>query len=160
VILPTRIRDELHDAVRTAALGHNHPEKPWALFGSAVMLLHGLREEIGDVDVFVQPRVWTVLAHVGGWSRQAPEPHDPPFLEAERGGLHVHAFFDWTDKDPEVDAGQCLRAAQLIDGWWCTPLEIVRMHKAMSPPKHPGDPRQEKHLHDVAAIDAHLRAAA
>lgn len=126
------------------------------LFGSAVLLLHGLREAVGDVDVFVSPGLWSALAAGPEWERLQPDPHDPPFLQRYINGLKVHAFYAWTDRDPEVDATQCRRAAERVDGWPCTPLAIVRMHKQMSIAKHPGSEPHRKHIADVEAIDEHL----
>lgn len=150
------LRDEL-DAVRDdlgpAQCG---PGAHYALFGSTVLLLWGLRDRVGDVDVFVAPPVWTALAHRPGWERRTPDPHDPPYLERELDGYRVHAFYAWTDKDPEVDADQCRRAAELVHGWWCTPLQIIRLHKAMALPKNIGSACHEKHRADVIAIDAHF----
>lgn len=138
---------------------HDPLEKTWVLFGSAVLLLHGLRREIGDVDVFVRYSAWRELDR-SVWAYNRPDQNDPPFLERECAGHKVHAFHTWTDKDPEVDARQCRRAAEAVAGWWCTPLGLLRMHKAMSVAKHPADARQAKHLPDIEAIDAYLGSAA
>jgi hypothetical protein len=153
------VRDELDQAaedlglraggVRAAAAGG---AEPWVLFGSAVLLLWGLRDTIGDVDVFAHRGLWDELEY-RGWQRHTPDENDPPFLAKTIAGLDVHAFYDWTRKDPEVDARQCLRAAEAVHGWPCTPLQIIRMHKAMSLPKHVGSERHLKHARDVAAID-------
>lgn len=151
------LRAELNDA---AALTGQRQPGGWALFGSAVLLMEGLRERSGDVDVFVAPALWEHLAGRVAWRLRLPDPVDPPYLERLVVGVRVHAFYSWTARDPHVNADQCLAAATLVQGWWCTPLELVRGHKAMCAGKHPGDPRHAKHVADVAAIDVYLARAA
>lgn len=129
---------------------------PYALFGSIVMLFSGsLGRPLGDVDVFVAPQVWEQLAARIAWELHLPDPADPPFLSRRIDGLNVHAFYRWTDKDPEVNALECRLRAELVHGWWCTPLELVRRHKALCG-KHDGSARHVKHARDVAVIDADL----
>lgn len=156
------LRAELNEAAaHTGDLGHPSPTpmpetgRPWALFGSTVLLLHGIREQVGDVDVFVTHSIWEYLARRVAWSVHLPDPDDPPYLERHVGGYKVHAFYAWTLKDPEVDALQCRRAAELVHGWWCTPLDLIRVHKAMAR-KHGDNPRMAKHHRDVEAIDLHI----
>lgn len=145
------LRDELDEAAAAAGLGVG--ERPWVLFGSVVLLLYGLRHFIGDVDVFVDPAVSRVLATRPAWTTHTPDPDDPPFLERTVDGETVHVFADWTSRDPEVSPTHCRAAGVLVHGWWCTPLQIIRMHKAMSVAKHAGAFGQAKHLPDIAAID-------
>jgi len=148
------LRDELDEVSQALHIAGALPAKggaPYALFGSAVMLLHGLRDEIADVDVFVAPVVYAALLR-SGWEAQKPDPYDPSFLEREVNGYQVHAFYAWTDKDPEVNADQCRRTAELAHGWWCTPLDLIRLHKVMAR-KHGNSPRHRKHAADVIVID-------
>lgn len=152
------LRDELNAAAAAAGVLEQQP-RPWALFGSAVLLLYGLRDRIGDVDVFAAPELADILAGGCGWTVRRPDPHDPAFLERVIAGVCVHVFDDWTVRDPEVSAVQCRATAVLVHGWWCTPLQIIRMHKAMSVEKHAGELRQAKHLPDIAAIDAYTSTA-
>jgi hypothetical protein len=160
------VRDDLNDAASVTDI----PEagKPYAVFGSLVMLFHGLRDEIGDVDVFAAPSLWEVLANrpPGNglrWSVRIPDPLDPPILEAHAGGLTVHAFYRWQERDfPAVDADACRQAAEFVHGWWCTPLWLIRQHKAHSLAQPGADtcPRQVKHRRDLVVIDERLRSRA
>ena len=136
---------------------------PYALFGSVVMLFHGLRKEIGDVDVFVDPAIWRELAGRLRWSLQLPSAVDPPFLESRCGGFKVHAFYRWTPRDPWVDAEHCRWAAEQVHGWWCTPLWLIRQHKTGAwecvtddRQAFPDLARWEKHARDVEILDRHL----
>lgn len=148
------LRDELDAAAAAAGLSGAAGLRPWVLFGSTVLLLYGLRDRVGDVDVFVDPAITRVLRARPGWTVHTPDPADPSFLERTVDGETVHVFDDWTSRDPEVCALQCRAAAVLVHGWWCTPLQIIRMHKAMSVAKHGDELGQAKHLPDIAAIDA------
>lgn len=135
---------------------------PWVLFGSAVMRLHGIRDAIGDVDVFAAPVVWNELLRSTSprWTLRTPDVNDPPFLELDAIGTAVHVFYAWTAKDPEVDAIHCRRTAELVDGWPCAPLQVIRMHKAMAVDKHGIAGGRQKHRCDVLRIDGYLRWAA
>lgn len=161
--LPTLLRVDLHVAAQLTG-----ESRPYALFGSSVMLLHGLRDTIGDIDVFVTPAMWQTLAGRLRWQALIPghcdpPPSDPPILETRAGGLTIHAFYEWQVRDwPAVSAADCLQGAQLVHGWWCAPLTLIRQHKAWSlaQPGADTDERQAKHRRDIAAIDAHLAAQA
>jgi hypothetical protein len=66
----------------------------------------------------------------------------------------VNVFYTWTVRDPEVDARECRRAAELVGGWWCTPLHLIRRHKLKGPADP--DPRHAKHRQDIAILEEHL----
>lgn len=125
--------------------------RSWVCFGSFVLYLHRLREQFGDVDIFVSPAMFDRLGRRPQWSRRRPDPADPPYLERSYSGVPVHVFADWTAKDPEVDARQCRRASERVHDWPCAFLDVIRLHKAMSR-KH-GPDAHPKHALDVAAID-------
>lgn len=126
----------------------------YVLFGSAVMLLHGLRETIGDVDLFVRVEVWAALWR-RGWLQRTPHPLDPPLLEAHPpGGLVVHAFERWRSGDPWVDPARCFRERETVAGWPCAPLEVVREQKAGSVALWGADhPANAKHVRDLELLD-------
>jgi hypothetical protein len=147
-----QLRAELDGAARAAGYSDS-TIAPWALFGSTVLALWGLRNDVGDIDVFVDGSIWRHLDDTGRWTFRCPNPSDPGYLERELKGRPVHAFYAWTSRQPEVDAVQCRRTAQVVNGIPCTPLAIVRMHKAMAIEKWPRDPRVRKDRADVAAID-------
>jgi hypothetical protein len=131
---------------------------PYALFGSAVLLLHGLRKEIADIDVFVDHRVWEELAGRLIWRVRYPNPDHPVFLEWNHcHGLKVHAFYAWRHDEPEVDAFAARSTAELVGGWWCTSLKLIRLHKTTAIYRHGAQGPWAKHTDDIAAIDAKLR---
>jgi hypothetical protein len=136
------------------------PGAEWALFGSLVLVLHGLRESISDVDVFVEPELWLGLSGSLNWRVRLPHIADPPFLERNVGGFRAHAFYQWTPRDPWVDADKARGHAETIDGWKCTPLELIREHKTGAWDNNPGSGAHEKHARDVRAIDEYLGRAA
>jgi hypothetical protein len=152
------LRRELAAAAADVGYRHDDPAAPWALFGSGVLLLHGLRDRIGDVDLFVAPTIWSVFASRAGWERRAPDRRDPAFLERELAGRRVCLFHSWSSRDPVVDAEQCRRAAERRAGWWATPLALVRAHKEAALAVRPDDRRQDKHRRDCEAIDAYVAA--
>src|ERR1019366_618046 len=65
-------------------------------------------------------------------------------------------FYRWTQRDPWVNADRCRTEAEKVDGWNCTPLELIREHKAGAWGHNPGSVLHEKHAADVRAIDARL----
>ena len=146
------LRVELDHAAEATRVARGDDGRPWVLFGSMAMWLHGLRDRVGDVDVFASHRLWEQLAE--SWRVRAPHPTDPPYLERLVNGVVVNVFYTWTVRDPEVDARECRRAAELVGGWWCTPLQVIRQHKQKGV-SHP-DPRYAKHRHDIAILDQHL----
>lgn len=136
-------------------------ERPGAnvvVFGGAVLLLHGIRDEIGDVDLFITEEAWAHLRvrHGDQWKLQFPTPGDPPLLEWLGGERRVHAFVRWTRRDWWIHVEEAWRRRELVQSWPCAPLDLVRRWKVDSAKWRPGDPGHAKHLADVGLIDAHL----
>lgn len=127
--------------------------KRYAIFGSAVMYLHGLREEIGDIDIFVDRYIYDQLKQKG-WVEQRPRAEDPPLLEAwlPGGQLPVHAFYDWKKRGMQIDVQELLNNPEYIQGWPVQRLEQLRDWKA-SIAHH--DTRPNDYA-DIAKIDAYL----
>lgn len=133
------------------------------LFGSSVLMLHGLREEIGDIDVFVRGRLYGELYRVG-LREERPREGDPPFLvfdgvEGEMS-VPVHFFYDWTARDEWVSPGECFARAKMYRGWPCCPLDLVARHKhaalmrlAAEGVRIEGSP-WDKHRRDLALLSA------
>jgi hypothetical protein len=140
----------------------------YVVFGSTVMYLHGLREQIGDVDMFVSPWLYDVLYYAAGWQEFEPVVGHPPYLEGDFGiGVPVHAFAAWDPTDWGVCRDACFRHAELVEGLVCAPLWVVRAHKASGVAiiDHRAGvdligSKWEKHLHDLARIDGALQEAA
>lgn len=144
------LRDEL-----TEALGD--PGMHICVFGSAVMLLHGLREQVGDVDLFVTREAAARLS-LRGWELLFPTPGDPPLLEWTGGRVRVHAFERWTRRDWWINVDEAWRRRTRVHGWPCVPLEIVARWKRQAHRYNPGS-AHAKHLKDAERIDAYLRFA-
>lgn len=135
--------------------------KPWCLFGSAVMQLHLLRDDISDVDVAVNYRLFEMLANTVACRFEMPRRDHPPLLVFRDGGADCHIFYDWRHDEPAIDLDDCRRTSHIVNGWPCTPLREIRAHKQASidycwvrygyvPP------RWQKHVHDRDAIDRYL----
>lgn len=154
-----RLRNDLEFAARRTGYGETGVA-PYALFGSAVLLQHGLLRDIsqiGDIDVFVDHYIWEHLGGSLNWRVRCPDSDHPPYLEFNHlNGKIVHAFYAWRVDEPEVNARACRATAEEVDGWWCTRLIDIHRHKARSVANWPDDPRQVKHLAHLKAIEAHL----
>ena len=104
----------------------------YVIFGSAVMKLHDLKDEIGDIDVFVSAAMYGRLresAKIDRWSEKRPRQDDPPFMETHVGALAVHMFYTWTSRDQWIDAPEAFASAEIVQGLRCIPLELVAFHK-------------------------------
>lgn len=130
------------------------------LFGSAPMLLAGLRDSIGDIDLFATPGACTRLFE-RGWARRMPDPAHPPYLErfGLGEGLTVHAFFSWRGDEPIIDAWEALCERETVAGWPCVPLGLLLKHKRAAIAYSAPDPPLAKHLSDAAVIEEFLRDA-
>jgi hypothetical protein len=135
-----------------------------AMFGSAVLYLHGLRDRIGDVEFFVTERLYRLIEPVA--IERRPDPADPPYLEVDVGaGVPVNFFYDWCHADPHTSPEHCLRCAEIVKGWRCMPLWMLRTVKLGAIHIMRGrlgsleGTRWEKHVADVDAIDEYLVAA-
>lgn len=119
------LRWELHQAM-------NELDRPCAytLFGSSVMYLHGLRQEIGDIDMFVARGLYDVLKQ-RGWEEQRPREEDPPLLEAwlPGGVLPVHAFYDWKKRGMQTDVQDLLHHPHWVQGWPVQSLSSLKEWK-------------------------------
>jgi len=136
------------------------------IFGSAVMKLHGLKEEIGDVDLFVSQRAYDRLRRQG-WVELRPAEHDPPFLEGQsiitrslsvRSVMDFHAFYTWTSRDAWLDVPECFARSERVGGVMAIPLSLVAKHKtealthcAKYGIEIPGSP-WEKHIADLNTL--------
>lgn len=140
-------------------------ERPWALFGSAVMQLHDLREDISDVDIAVHFELFEALAG-DSWSKlRVPHAMHPPYIERRDvgGNGNVHIFYDWRRDEPEIDMHEVRRGDLIIGGWPCAPLTLIRNHKMWSSvycQRRFGcvPAPWRKHEADIEAIDRYLAA--
>ena len=96
--------------------------------GSGAMYLHGLREEIGDIDLFVTPGKWGELVEKG-WDWETPKAGDPPIAATDIDGIDVrlNAFFDWDKRHGYSQfEGGIVQAAfthrEFFKGVYCQPM--------------------------------------
>lgn len=128
------------------------------LFGSAVMMLHGLRETIGDVDLFVRREAWAELAVRGGWRVQFPTMGDPPLLEWRGGPVVVHAFERWAGRDYWMNVQQAWERRESVQGWPCIPLAMLARWKRDAARYNAGSEAHAKHSRDADVIEKYLGA--
>lgn len=126
----------------------------YLLFGSAVLMLHGIRHVGGDVDLFVTPEAWLVLVNERHWRVHVPRPDDPPFAEAHVLDVPVHAFYAWDGRhefgrDIVADA---FATREDVQGWPCQALELLRDWKRNLYAANV----HAKHGRDVELIDSYL----
>jgi hypothetical protein len=166
-----RLRNELYDAER-AVVGtgtvradelENPPSwiaegsHPWAIFGSFPLYLWGLRERFSDVDVFVAPEIWVVLANRLDWSVRVTKSGYAYVRTVLAGGVEAYAYyFAWS---PGVDAHEVRLEAEDIHGWPCAPLRVIAKHKAASLYMHGAIGPWKKHQADLDRINDYLREA-
>lgn len=105
-------------------------DRRFCIFGSAVMFLHGLRSEIGDVDLFVSGPLYAVL-EARGWREEAPSMlFDPPLVERTFvSDPPAHAFYDWKKRGMQIDIERLLCDPETVQGWPCQPLQQLAMWK-------------------------------
>lgn len=99
------------------------------LFGSTVMFLHGLRKEVGDIDIFVSRKLWGKLL-ARGWEWRTPKAGDPPFLAKRVNGIdaEINVFFEWDARHQQPYHGfSMIMGAFLfsenVQGLYCQPLD-------------------------------------
>jgi hypothetical protein len=130
----------LHQALSSYGLkGSNY-----VIFGSAVMKLHGLKDKIGDIDVFTTPRMYAYLRDRSTFDETYPTKGDPPLLttratyrissmsHATPSGpvtYEVNVFHAWTSRDRWIDVPECWARAERIMSLNCIPLDIVAQQK-------------------------------
>jgi hypothetical protein len=120
--------------------------KSYVLFGSAVMMMYGLRRDVGDIDMFVKPWLWGELIE-RGWGWSTPRAGDPPIAIGRLPDLEVevHAFFEWDERhnfDDIVTAA--FAGGEMVNDWHCQPLEQLlewkrKLYSANVHPKHGED---------------------
>ena len=118
----------------------NLPPGQFALFGSAPILVRGLRPAGHDLDVIVKQPLWDEYASRAGWVEKSE------YLEWE--GHNIELWRTWGPGEWDVES--IIDAAEVIDG-----LPYVRLKTVLEWKQKNGRP---KDLLDVGLIQAHLRA--
>lgn len=137
---------------------------PYAFFGSTVLALHGLRDQISDIDVFLDHRIWECCAGRLMWQLKLPNPDHPPYIEKYAAGYKVNGFYRWrADEAGVIDADGGRREAEKIGGGtstsvYCIPLVTVRRHKIYSIDLYGDQGRWAKHATDLEAINRRMAA--
>ncbi len=114
-------RAEVHTALSSLAL----PDGEWVVHSSAVMLLHGLIPNAGDLDLIARGPAWDLALRLG-------EPVAGSEDLCVRLGGNVEIWSGWLGQD--IDA--LIGGAELVDGVPCVTLsEVLRFKLSMSRPK-------------------------
>lgn len=148
--------ETLYDELVNASEQLAEEDARYCIFGSGVMYLYGLREEIGDVDIFVSKPLWNKLRSFG-WEVKTPREEDPPFLEGCLEGMPpVHAFYAWKKRGMQIDVEGLLNTDLVVEGWPVQSLESLRAWKAsiMHHDTRPND------LGDIVRINEFIDARA
>ncbi|MEU6310292.1 hypothetical protein [Streptomyces sp. NPDC047014] len=115
--------------------------------GSGSLLVHGIRRQIGDLDVVARGAAWEVAGSFG-------TPEDAPMGWARRIGLMgetIEILDGWFDYS--VDS--LIAEAEVVEGVRFMPLLRVMEWKSRLVA---GGVGRDKDLHDIAGIRAYLEA--
>lgn len=118
------------------------PFGQYALFGSAPMYVHGLRENISDIDIIVTQELWNELSKSEQWQKS--------ISSSGKECLVKDNFELWQNWQPgEWDINKLINEAEVIDG-----LPFVRLEDVLVWKKLYG---REKDLKDVEVIEKFLQ---
>lgn len=151
---------ELSEHLESVERGASY-SKTWVVFGSTVMWLHGLRDEVGDVDIWVTPLLWGRLI-ARGWQWKTPRAGDPPLAEKVIEGVPVHAFFDWEDRHslgPRIDLLMFNCAERIPAGDRSPQVFASSLTQVLRWKKIAYGHGYKKHDRDIQVIEKHLARA-
>lgn len=115
-------RDQIIDAVR----GLDLPEGDFVIHASAVMVLHGLLAEAGDVDIVARGAAWTYAREIGTLVKGRQD------LCVALPSCKVEIWSGWLEDD--VDA--LIDRAEIVAGLPCVSLgEVLRFKLDTDRPK-------------------------
>lgn len=122
----------------------NLPAGGYALFGSAPIIVRGIREASHDIDIVVKQNVWDEYKGKPGWITRPMQDGDE-YLEWEDHNIEL-----WRTWGPgEWDVDQIIDEAEMIDG-----LAYVQLQTVLDWKKRNGRP---KDLKDIALIKEYLK---
>ncbi len=129
--------EKLLSDVRTLKL----PPGSYALFGSAPILVRGLREASNDLDLIIRPETWGELAVRPELTRKTHE-SGREYLEWEGHNIELYPFW----QPGEWGIAKLIDDAELIDG-----LPYVRLETVLAWKQRLARP---KDVRDIALIEA------
>lgn len=116
------------------------PPGDWVVHGSAPLALHGLVDEVNDLDVIVRGPAWQAALRIG-------EPVAGREDLVVRYGGDVELWSGWLGED----VGTLIDEAQLVNGVPAVPLsEVLRFKERLARPKDAAH---------IALLRAHLGTA-
>ena len=123
----------------------NLPHGEHVVFGSGPLLAHGLRDESGDVDIFVSDSIYNKLKE-SGWKEK-------PFNETDCVLTHdcYEVGTTWRYKDHHITLDELLESADYVDG-----IPFASLEQSLKWKKVYG---RKKDMQDVKKIEAHLCSA-
>ena len=120
----------------------NLPKGSYALFGSAPIIVRGLREASHDIDIVVKDSLWNQYAKKTEWTKRPIR--DDYYLEWE--GHNIELWRSWGPG--HWDINKIIEDAELVDD-----LPFVRLETVLAWKKRNGRP---KDLKDVQLIQFYL----
>lgn len=134
-------------------------DNEYVIFGSTSLIMRGILDrEPGDIDMFVSKRVWGKLLPRDGWNSETPKAGDPPILVNKTTPIMIHAFYDWSDPEVDMDVPHLLANPESIEYegflWNCIPVREALRHKEHAMAK--GTIGVQKHIPDIELINEWL----
>lgn len=133
----------------------------YVIFGSTSLIMRGILDrEPGDIDMFVSRRVWGKLLtrEDSGWNPETPKAGDPPILVNKSTPIMIHAFYDWSDPEVDMNVVNLLANPEAIEYegflWNCIPVKEALRHKECAMDK--GTIGVQKHIPDIETINKWL----
>jgi hypothetical protein len=104
----------MKDPLLNVLLGLELDAKDYAVFGSAPLFMHGLKDSLRDLDVIARGTAWEQVLDL---SRRGVllAPETPP-SRLGRMVCHPEESIEIFDRWPDVDVDKLIDSAKLIDG--------------------------------------------
>ena len=121
----------------------NLPQGEYALFGSAPIIVRGLREASHDIDIIVKDSIWDGYIHEPGWINK-PCGNNDSYLKWK--GHNIELWRSWAPGQWNIN--MIIDESELIDT-----LPYVRLETVLDWKRKNGRP---KDLKDVELIENYL----
>ncbi|TAK89125.1 hypothetical protein EPO04_03430 [Patescibacteria group bacterium] len=122
----------------------NLPTGSYALFGSAPIIVRGIREASHDIDIVVKQSVWDEYKGKPEW---VTKPMDDSDEYLEWDGHNIELWRTWGPG--EWDLEEIIGSAEIIDG-----LQYVKLETVLAWKQRNGRPKDVK---DIELITNYLR---